>query len=41
MRNLILQMSVSLDGVVAAPKDVGGLSPVPEDPQLKRLKLDC
>lgn len=25
MRNLILQMSISLDGVVAAPKEVGGI----------------
>lgn len=39
MRKLILQMSVSVDGIVAAPKDVGGPSPVPEDPALKKLKL--
>jgi dihydrofolate reductase len=40
MRNVILEMSISLDGVVAAPKEAGGLSPVPEDRELKRLKLD-
>jgi dihydrofolate reductase len=40
MRNVVLQMSMSLDGVVAAPKEAGGLSPVVEDPELKRLKLD-
>jgi dihydrofolate reductase len=40
MRNLILQMSISVDGVVAAPKAAGGVSSVPEDPELKRLKLD-
>ncbi len=40
MRNVILEMSISLDGVVAAPKEAGGLSPVREDPELKRLKLD-
>lgn len=40
MRNVILQMSMSLDGVVAAPKQAGGPSPVPEDAELKRLKLD-
>jgi dihydrofolate reductase len=40
MRNVILQMSISLDGVVAAPKEAGGLSPVREDPGLKRLKLE-
>jgi dihydrofolate reductase len=40
MRNVILQMSISLDGVVAVPKEAGGLSAVPEDAELKRLKLD-
>jgi dihydrofolate reductase len=40
MRNVILQMSMSLDGVVAAPTQAGGLSPIAEHPDLKRLKLD-
>jgi dihydrofolate reductase len=40
MRNVILQMSMSLDGVVAAPNAAGGLTRVREDAVLKRLKLD-
>ncbi len=39
MRKLILLMSISIDGVVAAPNDPKGLSPVREDPELKALKL--
>jgi dihydrofolate reductase len=33
-------MSLAVDGVIAAPKDQGGLSPVPDDLALKRLKLE-
>lgn len=40
MRKVILQMSISIDGVAAAPKNAGGLSPVPEDPEIKALKLE-
>jgi dihydrofolate reductase len=40
MRKVILVMSMSIDGVVAAPNDAQGLSPVREDPELKALKLD-
>jgi dihydrofolate reductase len=40
MRKVILQMSISIDGVAATPNLAGGLSPVREDAQLKRLKLD-
>ncbi len=40
MRKVILQMSISLDGVVATPNAVGRISSVAEDPELKRLKLD-
>jgi dihydrofolate reductase len=39
MRKVILLMSISIDGVVAAPNDSKGLSPVREDPELKALKL--
>ena len=39
MRKLVLIMSLSIDGVAAGPKNAGGLSPVPEDPQLQELKL--
>jgi dihydrofolate reductase len=39
MRKVILQMSISIDGVAAAPKNAGGLSPVREDPEIKALKL--
>jgi dihydrofolate reductase len=39
MRKLILVMSISIDGVVAAPNDPTGLSPIREDPELKALKL--
>jgi dihydrofolate reductase len=40
MRQVILQMSISLDGVAAAPNQAGGLSAIPEAAELKRLKLD-
>lgn len=40
MRKVILTMSMSIDGVVVAPNDAKGLSPVREDPELKALKLD-
>jgi dihydrofolate reductase len=40
MRKVILQMSISIDGVAAAPKNAEGLSPVPEDRELKALKLE-
>jgi dihydrofolate reductase len=40
MRNVIVLMSMSLDGVVVAPQVSGGLSREPEDPELERLKLD-
>jgi dihydrofolate reductase len=40
MRTVILQMSISIDGVAAAPKEAGGLSPVPEDPELVAIKLE-
>jgi dihydrofolate reductase len=40
MRKVILQMSISIDGVAAAPKEAGGLSPVPEDPELVAMKLE-
>ncbi len=40
MRKLILQMSLSIDGVVAAPRNARGEGTVPEDPELKALKLD-
>jgi dihydrofolate reductase len=39
MRKVILQMSISIDGMAAAPKAAGGVSPVPEAPELKALKL--
>ena len=39
MRKVILLMSISIDGVVAAPNDPKGLSPAREDPELKALKL--
>jgi dihydrofolate reductase len=39
MRKVILQMSMSIDGMAAAPKNAGGLSPVPEDPEIQALKL--
>jgi dihydrofolate reductase len=39
MRNVILQMSISIDGMAAAPETAGGLSPVPEDPEIVALKL--
>jgi dihydrofolate reductase len=40
MRKVILMMSISIDGVVAAPDDPRGLSPAREDPELKTLKLE-
>jgi dihydrofolate reductase len=40
MRKVILVMSISIDGVVAAPNDPKGLSPAREDPELKALKLE-
>jgi dihydrofolate reductase len=40
MRKVILLMSISIDGVVAAPNDPQGLSPVREDRELKALKLE-
>lgn len=40
MRKLVLQMSVSVDGVAATPKDARDLSPDGEDPALKQLKLE-
>jgi dihydrofolate reductase len=40
MRKVILQMSISIDGMAAAPKEAGGLSPVPEDPELVAMKLE-
>jgi dihydrofolate reductase len=39
MRKVILQMSISIDGMAAAPKEAGGVSPIPEDRELKALKL--
>ena len=42
MGNLILQMGVSLDGLVARPGryGAGGWGTPPEDPALKQRKLD-
>jgi dihydrofolate reductase len=40
MRKVILQMTMSIDGVVTAPNDRKGLSPVGEDAELKALKLE-
>jgi dihydrofolate reductase len=40
MRKVILLMSISIDGVVAAPNDPQGLTPAREDPELKALKLE-
>ena len=43
MRKLVLQMGVSLDGLVARPGKfgAGGWGLPPEDPELKARKLGC
>ncbi len=40
MRKVVLQMGVSLDGYVRGPKGESDWGLPPEDPDLKRLKLD-
>jgi dihydrofolate reductase len=40
MRKVIVEMSVSIDGFVAAAKGAADHRSVPEDPALKQLKLD-
>jgi dihydrofolate reductase len=40
MRKVILQMTISIDGMAAAPKEAEGVSPVPEARELKAIKLE-